>query len=72
MTEAIIVALITGGIAVICNIITVISSSNKTLYRLDQLEKKQDKYNNLQERMIKAEKDIEAIYEDIDELKKGK
>lgn len=70
MTEAIIVALITGGIAVICNIITVISSNNKTLYRLDQLEKKQDKYNNLQERMINAEKDIKVIKEDVDELKR--
>lgn len=70
MTEAIIVALITGGIAVICNIITVISSSNKTLYRLDQLEKKQDKYNNLQERMINAEKDIKVIFQDLTELKR--
>ena len=70
MTEAIIVALITGGIAVICNIITVISSNNKTLYRLDQLEKKQDKYNNLQERMINAEKDIKVIFQDVEELKR--
>ena len=70
MTEAIIVALITGGIAVICNIITVISSNNKTLYRLDQLEKKQDKYNNLQERMIHAEKDIKVIFQDVEELKR--
>lgn len=70
MTEAIIVALITGGIAVICNIITVISSNNKTLYRLDQLEKKQDKYNNLQERMINAEKDIKVIKEDMEEIKR--
>ena len=71
MTEAIIVALITGGIAVICNIITVISSNNKTLYRLDQLEKKQDKYNNLQERMINAEKDIKHIFQEMDEMKRG-
>ena len=70
MTEAIIVALITGGIAVICNIITVISSNNKTLYRLDQLEKKQDKYNNLQERMINAEKDIKVIKEEMEEIKR--
>ena len=70
MTEAIIVALITGGIAVICNIITVISSNNKTLFRLDQLEKKQDKYNNLQERMITAEKDIKVIFQDVEELKR--
>ena len=71
MTEAIIVALITGGIAVICNIITVISTTNKTLYRIEQLEKKQDKYNNLQERTILNENNIKYIFNEIDDIRKG-
>ena len=71
MTEAIIVALITGGIAVICNIITVISTTNKTLYRIEQLEKKQDKYNNLQERTLINETNIKHLYTEIDDIKKG-
>ena len=71
MTEAIIVALITGGIGVICNIITVISTNNKTLYRLEQLEKKQDKYNNLQERTLINETNIKHLYSEIEDIKKG-
>ena len=71
MTEAIIVAIITGGIAVICNIITVISTNNKTLYRIEQLEKKQDKYNNLQERTLLNENNIKHIFNEIDDIRKG-
>lgn len=69
MTDAVLVALITGGLMLIGNIITAYVTNQKTLYRIEQLEKKQDRYNNLQERMIEAEKDIKHIYYEIDELK---
>lgn len=36
-----------------------------TLYRIGELEKKQDKYNHLQERTFKDEQDIAVIKEDI-------
>lgn len=36
-----------------------------TLYRIGELEKKQDKYNHLQERTWKDEQDIAVIKEDI-------
>lgn len=39
--------------------------SDLTIYRIDQLEKKQDKYNNLQGRMYEAEKEIKINSEKI-------
>lgn len=52
---------ITGGIA----LLGILVSSKLTLYRLEQLEKKVDKHNNLIERMYKVEKDIAIIQEEI-------
>lgn len=46
-------------------IITVIATNKVTLYRIGELEKKQDKYNHLQERTFKDEQDIAVIKEDI-------
>jgi hypothetical protein len=68
----IIVALIT----LIGVIITVVAGNKKTaaqikeqsdltLYRIDQLEKKQDKHNTLIERMFKAEERISVNEEQI-------
>lgn len=71
MSDAIITALITGAVMLIGDIVAVRYQNNKTLYRIDQLEKKQDKYNNLQERTLAAEKDIKHIYYEIDEMKRG-
>ena len=71
ISDAVLVALITGAVMLIGNIISARYQNNKTLYRIDQLEKKQDKYNNLQERMLAAEKDIKHIYYEIDEMKRG-
>lgn len=70
MSEAVIVAIITGGVMLIGNIITAYYQNQKTIYRIEQLEKKQDKYNNLQERMAANEKDIKHIYYELDEVKK--
>lgn len=71
MTESVIVALITGGLALIGSVIATVFTNNKTLYRIEQLEKKQDRYNNLQERVVMNEKDIKHIYYEIDEIKKS-
>lgn len=70
MTEAVIVAIITGGLALFGSVIATVFTNNKTLYRIEQLEKKQDRYNNLQERVLLNEKDIKHIYYEIDEIKK--
>ena len=72
MSESIIVALITGAVMLIGNIITAYYQNQKTISRIEQLEKKQDKYNNLQERVLANEIDIKHIYYEIDEIKGGK
>ena len=46
-------------------IITCIFTHNKTVYRIEQLEKKQDKHNNVIERMYNCEKDIAVIKEEL-------
>ena len=53
------------------NIITAYVTNQKTLYRIEQLEKKQDRYNNLQERVLANEKDIKHIFYEIDEIKEA-
>ena len=74
MSEAwigIIGAVITG----VLSLIGVMKANNKTTalisYRIEQLEKKQDKHNNALERLIKAEGHIEELQNDVRELKKG-
>lgn len=65
MSETIIIALISlvgtlggtfGGI---------LATSKLTNYRIEQLEKKVDKHNNLIERMFKAEENINILNEKI-------
>lgn len=72
MSEAVIVALITGAVMLFGNIVTAYYQNQKTLYRIEQLEKKQDKYNNIQERILANEKDIKHIYHEIDDMKGAK
>ena len=77
--ESIIVALITGGLAFLGTLISSMVANSKTLYRIEQLEKAQNKHNSLIERMYKVEKSIEVdeerlkyIEEDVEDLKDGK
>lgn len=69
MTEAIIIALITGGLAVISNIIVAVANNSKTLYRIEQLEKTVAKHNNLVERVVTLEQADKAQWRYIDQLK---
>lgn len=55
MTESIIVALITGALALIGTYISNRKSAALMEYRLEQLERKVDKHNNLVERMYAVE-----------------
>lgn len=72
ITEAIIIAFITGGLAVVSNIVVAVANNSKTLYRIDDLEKKMDKYNNLQERVIILEQNEKAQWRYIDQFKEEK
>lgn len=69
VTEGIIIALITGGLAVIGNLIVQITANSKTVYRIDQLEKKMDKHNNLVERLCIVERDLKTAFNRVDFLR---
>ena len=63
MTEAVIVALITGALTLVGTISSNHLTHSKTIYRIDQLEKKVEKHNNLVERMYMAEGSIKVLEE---------
>lgn len=76
MSTEIITALIVAGGSIICQILINISNRKKLkvenentksliVYRIDQLEHKQDKYNHLQERVFNLEKNSAVADEEI-------
>lgn len=76
MSDAVIVGIITAVAAVVCQVIISMSGrsaaqreraeSNKLIvYRLEQLETKVDKHNNVIERVYNLEKDADVIKEQI-------
>ena len=69
MTEAVVVALL----ALVGNVIVSYFSSRKStalmIYRLDQLEGKVNKHNELIERTYELEKHMEIVEHQIDEMK---
>lgn len=69
MTEAIIVAIITGACAVISNVAVTVTEASKNRYRIEQLEKKVEKHNNLVERVTQIEADEKAMWNWIDTFK---
>ena len=69
MNEGIIIALITGGLAVISNIIVAVLTNSKTIYRVEQLEKKVEKHNNVIERVVVLEQNDKAQWRYIDDFK---
>lgn len=82
MSEAVQVAVVSGLFVAIPSVIATIMSNNKTTtlmnYRMNQLEKKQDKYNNVIARTYELEKQSRVLNEQmkvanhrIDDLEKG-
>lgn len=80
MNSEIIVALISGICVAVPSILATIFSNyqnikkneeNKklTIYRLEKLEEKVDKQNNIIEKIYRVEKEVEVIKDDIKELK---
>lgn len=51
------------------SIIAGLVANNKTIYRIEQLEKKVEKHNHLVERMAIAENTLQGQQHQIDELK---
>ena len=74
MTELIISSLISGlcvGIpSIIATIVTNKSSAKVMLFRIEELEKKQDKHNSVIERLYKVEEKVKDIEKEVDYLRK--
>ncbi len=69
MTSEIIVAILACAGTVIGSMCGVVATNNKTLWRIEQLEKKVEKHNNLVERMIAAEDKLKSHQYQINEIK---
>lgn len=76
MATEILASLITSGLGFVGVLVTVLvnakgtnktieTQTNLTLYRLEQLEKKQDKHNGLIDRMYKIEERVSVDEEEI-------
>ena len=67
--QQIYVAIISGLCVAVPSVIATISSNKRNndlvLYRIAELEKKQQKHNNLIERMYRVEEDIKVLEERI-------
>lgn len=77
MSDAVLVALITLGGSGLGSLMGIIISSRLTNYRLEQLEKKVEKHNNLVERMYRVEerqsvteKEVKVANHRIEDLEK--
>lgn len=75
--ETIIVAIIVGGFSLVGTITSNLFTYSKTIYRIEQLEKKQDKHNSLMERTFKLESKVCVLaekqcadHEEIENLRK--
>ena len=69
MDSTIIVAIVSLIGTLSGSIIAGMVSNNKTLYRIDQLERKVEPHNKVVERMAVAENTIKSHQHQIDELK---
>jgi len=70
MSDTVLVALISSGAAIISGVITGITSSRLTIFRIDQLERKVEKHNNLVERMVAVEQSTKSAHYRIDGLER--
>lgn len=71
--QGIVVAIISGLCVAIPSVIATISSNKRNndlvIYRINELDEKVQKYNNLKDRMIVVEKDIAVIKNEVKEIK---
>lgn len=71
MSDAILVAVISGLFTLVGSFAGVLASHNLTAYRLQQLEEKVEKHNQVVERTYKLEGRMTEAEHDIRDLKKG-
>ena len=69
-------AIISGLCVAVPSVLATVSSNKRNndlvIYRINELDEKVQKYNNLKDRMIIVEKDIAVIKNDVKELKGSK
>ena len=68
MSATIISSLISAAVTLIVCLITQNKTKALIAYRLEELEKKQDKHNSVIERTYKLEQDVAVLKEQIHEL----
>ena len=68
MSQEIIISILSLLGTLIGTFAGIVASTNLIKYRIEQLEKKVEKHNNVVERMALAENDIKNIYHQLDEL----
>lgn len=69
MTETIIVAILSLIGTLLGTLGGIVASSKLTIYRIEQLEKKVEKHNNVIERVFNLEKKLAVDEEEIEHLK---
>lgn len=69
MTETIIVAILSLLGTLVGSLCGILTANKLTTYRIEQLEKKVEKHNNVIERVYKLEKNEAVIEEEISQLK---
>lgn len=71
MTSEIVVAIISGLCVAVPSVITTLSSNKKNneliIYRINELDEKVQKYNNLKDRIFEAEKKIALLENEMKE-----
>ena len=69
MSEVVIVAILSLIGTLIGSLTGILTANKLTNYRIEQLEKKVEKHNNVIERVYKLEKEEAVIQEEISQLK---
>lgn len=69
MTETIVVALLSLLGTLIGTLAGILTANKLTIYRIEQLEKKVEKHNNVIERVYELEKHEAVVDEEIEQLK---
>lgn len=65
MDSTVIIAIIAAAGTVVSGLLSACISNSITKYRIEQLEKKVDKHNNLIERTFRIEGEIETLQHDV-------
>lgn len=69
MSEGVIVAIVSGICTLLGSGLGVVASNKLTTFRLQQLENKVEKHNEVVERTFRLEGQVTEIFHDIKELK---